>query len=133
MKILGISPLDKDSTVSIVEDGKILYGAGEERFTRVKQQDGFPYNALENALEYTGTRLEEIDQVAYAFTDYKDEQKIIDKNIAAESAFIDQFKAESLSSLLSQARAKQHGYKEAIHGLKNPNEKMEKGFLNNTF
>ena len=31
MKILGISPLDKDATVSIVEDGKILFAAGEEQ------------------------------------------------------------------------------------------------------
>jgi len=41
MKVLGISPLDKDATVSIVEDGEILFAAGEERFSRVKQQDGF--------------------------------------------------------------------------------------------
>ena len=34
MKVLGISPLDKDSTVTIVEDGRITYAAAEERFTR---------------------------------------------------------------------------------------------------
>ena len=51
MKVLGISPLDKDSTVSLVEDGRILFAAGEERFTRVKLQDGFPWRALEAALE----------------------------------------------------------------------------------
>ena len=53
MKVLGISPLDKDSTVTLVEDGKILYAAAEERFTRVKLQDGFPWCALENAFEKT--------------------------------------------------------------------------------
>ena len=37
MRVIGISPLDKDATASIVEDGKILYAAGEERFSRVKQ------------------------------------------------------------------------------------------------
>jgi len=47
MKILGISPLDKDATASIVEDGEILFAAGEERFTRNKQQDGFPLQAIE--------------------------------------------------------------------------------------
>ena len=51
MKVLGISPLDKDATVSVVEDGQILFAAGEERFSRVKQQDGFPQLALEKALE----------------------------------------------------------------------------------
>ena len=42
MIILGISPLDKDSTVSIVQDGKVLFAAGEERFTRNKLQSGVP-------------------------------------------------------------------------------------------
>ena len=35
MKVIGISPLDKDSTVTLVEDGVITYAAAEERFTRV--------------------------------------------------------------------------------------------------
>ncbi len=133
MKILGISPLDKDATVSIVEDGKILYGAGEERFTRIKQQAGFPYQALENALAYTNTSISDIDQVAYAFTDWQDEKKIIDKNIAAEKQFITNFKADNLAKLMSQARQKKHDYNEAIHGLKNPNEKMEKSILHDTY
>lgn len=133
MKIIGISPLDKDATVSIVEDGKILYAAGEERFTRVKQQDGFPHKALENALAYTNTSISDIDRVAYAFTDWQAEQKIIDKNIDAEKSFINEFKAPDLNKLLSEARQKKHDYNEAIHGLKNPNEKMEKSFLHDVF
>ncbi len=133
MKILGISPLDKDATVSIVEDGQILFAAGEERFTRVKQQSGFPYQALENALLYTGVKADQIDQVAYAFTDFNDEQSIIDKNIEIEKQFIDSFQPGSMSQLLSEARRKKHDYHEAIHGLKNPNERMEKGFLYNAF
>lgn len=133
MKILGISPLDKDATVSIVEDGKVLFAAGEERFTRIKQQDGFPYNALEKALEYTNTSVNEIDQVAYAFTEWQDEQIIIDKNMADEKKFINHFKPKNLDKLLAAARKKQHDYKGEIHGLKDPNEKMEKSFLHDTF
>jgi len=133
VKILGISPLDKDATVSIVEDGKILYAAGEERFTRVKQQDGFPHKALESALEYTNTSIDEIDHVAYAFTEAQAEKKIIDKNIHSEEQFIDKFKPENLSGLLADANRKKHDYEDAIHGLKNPNEKMEKGLLHDLF
>ena len=133
MKILGISPLDKDATISIVEDGKVLYAAGEERFTRVKQQDGFPHKALENALAYTNTSLDEIGQVAYAFTDIEGEKKIIDKNIRSEAEFIDTFKPDDLNALLVEANRKKHDYNESIHGLKNPNEKMEKGCLHNFF
>lgn len=53
MKVLGISPLDKDATVTIVEDGRITYAAAEERFTRVKLQDGFPWRALQDAFDRT--------------------------------------------------------------------------------
>ena len=49
---LGISSLDSDSTVTVVKDGKIIYAAQEERFTRVKQQSGFPYKAIESAFAY---------------------------------------------------------------------------------
>ena len=133
MKILGISPLDKDATASIVEDGRILYAAGEERFSRVKQQSGFPKKALEDALNYTNTSIDEIDKVVYAFTDAGDEQKIIDNNITEEREFIDNFKPENINALLAEANRRKHDYKEAIHGLKNPNEKMDKGFLYDTF
>ena len=70
MKVLGISPLDKDSTVTIVEDGVITYAAAEERFTRVKLQDGFPWQALEDALERTGSTASDIDRVVYPFLPY---------------------------------------------------------------
>ena len=43
MKVLGVSPLDLESTVTLVEDGVITYAAAEERFTRVKLQGGFPW------------------------------------------------------------------------------------------
>ena len=67
MIVLGISPLDKDSTVSIVVDGKVVFAAGEERFTRNKLQDGFPAQALQAGLKHTGIRLPDIDVVAYPF------------------------------------------------------------------
>jgi carbamoyltransferase len=46
VKILGISPLDKDASASLVEDGRVLFAAGEERFNRVKQTSGFPARAI---------------------------------------------------------------------------------------
>ena len=72
MIILGISPLDKDSTVSIVQDGKVLFAAGEERFTRNKLQSGFPTEALQAGLKYTGISVQDIDVVAYPFFDWEE-------------------------------------------------------------
>lgn len=69
MRVLGISPLDKDVTVSFVEDGAVLFACGEERLSRIKLQDGFPHRALKLGLEKTGWTLDSIDCVAYGFLD----------------------------------------------------------------
>ncbi len=133
MKVLGISPLDKDTNVSIVEDGVILFAAGEERFTRNKQQDGFPMHAIEKALQYTNTKIEDIDMVAYPFMDYQDEAKLIAKNLDDEKDFLAHFKSSNLKKLLTDAEKKVPKRYDHIHGLNLPNEKVEKGFLYNTF
>tara|TARA_R110002072_G_scaffold302924_1_gene489834 strand:- start:4436 stop:6259 length:1824 start_codon:yes stop_codon:yes gene_type:complete len=133
MKVLGISPLDKDATVSIVEDGKILFAAGEERFSRVKQQTGFPQKAIQEALAYAGLTIEDIDLVSYPFLTSDNEQKLIKQDIEEEKAFLERFKPKDLKPLIKEALTKVPERKEGIHGLKNPNEMMEKGLLHNTF
>lgn len=133
MKVLGISPLDKDATVSIVEDGKILFAAGEERFSRTKQQDGFPAKAIQEALSYTGLTIKDIDLVSYPFLTSENEQKLIKQDIEEEKAFLERFKPKDLKPLIKEALKKVPERKEGIHGLKNPNEMMEKGVLHNTF
>jgi carbamoyltransferase len=46
MKILGISCFYHDSAACIVEDGTIVAAAQEERFTRIKHDQSFPYHAM---------------------------------------------------------------------------------------
>ena len=133
MKVLGISPLDKDATVSIVEDGTILYAAGEERFSRTKQQNGFPMRSLEKALEYTGTRVEEIDQISYPFLTWDQETKLFEKNLQEERDFMKSFDEPELQARLAEAERRIPRRAEPIHGLTDPNEKMEKSFLYNVF
>lgn len=133
MKVLGISPLDKDATVSVVVDGQVVFAAGEERFSRVKQQDGFPKLALQAALNYTGLKITDFDAVAYPFLTAKSEAHVIDKNLADEQQFIKEFKPADLGKLLATAQEKVPTRSAAIHGLKNPNETMEKGILYNSF
>jgi len=133
MKILGISPLDKDATASIVEDGEILFAAGEERFSRNKQQDGFPLQAIEKALQYTNTRIDDIDMVVYPFMKAEDEMKLIQKNLDEEKAFLERFKRLDIRKQLAEASRKIPKRSEHIHGLSLPNEKVDKGFLYDTF
>ncbi|MHA7924482.1 MAG: carbamoyltransferase family protein [Marinobacter sp.] len=133
MKVLGISPLDKDSTVSIVEDGKILFAAGEERFSRVKQQDGFPKLALEKALAYTGFSIKDFDLVCYPFLTWENEQKLFSKNLEDERAFIKAFQPRDLAPQIKEALGLVPDRNEPIHGLEHPNAIMEKGFFHSSY
>ena len=88
MLVLGISPLDKDSTVSLVENGKVVFAAGEERFTRKKLQDGFPAEALQAGLAHAGISVKDINSVAYPFFDWKKETELFTKNFQNEDNFL---------------------------------------------
>jgi carbamoyltransferase len=77
MRVLGISPLDKDATVSFLEDGRVVFACAEERLSRVKLQSGFPHRALRLGLERTGWGPDSIDAVAYAFFDGDGETRLM--------------------------------------------------------
>ncbi|HMB70823.1 MAG TPA: carbamoyltransferase N-terminal domain-containing protein, partial [bacterium] len=77
MLILGLSPLDKDSTASVHVDGRITWAVGEERLTRVKLQSGFPHLAVDEVLRRAGVTPGEIDKVAYPFWDGDTEARLI--------------------------------------------------------
>lgn len=133
MKVLGISPLDKDATVSIVEDGQILFAAGEERFSRVKQQDGFPQLALEKALAYTGSKMSDFDLVCYPFLTSENEARLFNKNLEDEKRFIREFQPADLSRQIKEALTRVPDRNEPIHGLEHPNAVMEKSFLHDSY
>ena len=129
MKVLGISPLDKDSTVTVVEDGVITYAAAEERFTRVKLQDGFPWRALESALEVTGTTAKEIDRVVYPFLTYEEETRLFERNLAREREFLDETQVNPTADEMREARERIPVGRPAVPGLSQADERMEKGFV----
>ena len=63
--VLGLSCYYHDSAAALVCDGAILAAAQEERFTRVKNDAGFPVNAARYCLEAHGMRLSDVDRVVY--------------------------------------------------------------------
>ena len=63
--ILGISAFYHDSAASILIDGKITAAAQEERFTRIKHDSNYPYNAVEFVLQYANLRLNQVDQIVF--------------------------------------------------------------------
>jgi carbamoyltransferase len=64
-KVLGISAFYHDSAAAIIIDGKIIFAAQEERFTRIKHNEDFPTNAIKEALKYLNINLKDIDAVVY--------------------------------------------------------------------
>ena len=50
MKLLGISCYYHDSAACLIDGGRIVAAAQEERFTRVKHDSGFPVNAVRYCL-----------------------------------------------------------------------------------
>ncbi len=65
MKILGISAFYHDSAAAIVQDGKIIAAAQEERWTRKKNDSCFPVNAIKYCLEYSVTSIDELDAIVF--------------------------------------------------------------------
>ena len=65
MRVLGLSALYHDSAAALVEDGRIVAAAQEERFTRKKHDARIPRNAIASCLEIGGITLNDVDFVAF--------------------------------------------------------------------
>ena len=64
-KILGISAFYHDSAASLIVDGKIIAAAQEERFTRLKHDSSYPFNAVQFVLDFAKIKLSEVDNVVF--------------------------------------------------------------------
>ncbi len=64
-RILGISAYYHDSAACLVEDGRIVAAAQEERFTRKKHDAEFPSRAVEYCLAEAGITRSQIDFVGF--------------------------------------------------------------------
>ncbi len=63
MLTLGLSNM-RDAAAALVEDGRIVAAAEEERFVRVKHASGIPVQAIRYCLRERGVRLSDVDAVA---------------------------------------------------------------------
>ena len=65
INILGISAYYHDSAAALVQDGKIVAAAQEERFSRKKQDARFPTNAANYCLDAANIKLRDLDQIVF--------------------------------------------------------------------
>jgi carbamoyltransferase len=82
MRILGISAFYHDSAAALVEDGRIVAAAQEERFTRKKHDASFPHHAIGYCLEAAGARLADIDHVAFYDKPFLKFERLLETYIA---------------------------------------------------
>jgi carbamoyltransferase len=67
MKILGIAN-GETSSACLIDNGKIIAAASEERFSRIKMDDSFPSHSINFVLNFGGVALEKVDQIVYGWS-----------------------------------------------------------------
>jgi carbamoyltransferase len=78
MYILGINAVYHDSAACLVEDGRVIAAAEEERFTHVKHGKRpvpfstyeLPIHAIDYCLQEAGISLVDVDHIAYSYNPY---------------------------------------------------------------
>src|SRR3982074_1159946 len=65
VRVLGISALYHDSAAALVEDGRIVAAAQEERFTRKKHDASFPSHAVAYCLREAGITAKDLALVGF--------------------------------------------------------------------
>jgi len=65
LRVLGISAFYHDSAAALIEDGRIVAAAQEERFSRKKHDSRFPRHAIRFCLETRGAGLGDVDHVVF--------------------------------------------------------------------
>jgi carbamoyltransferase len=82
VRILGISAYYHDSAAALVEDGRIVAAAQEERFTRKKHDSRFPASAVTYCLAEAGTTMAGIDRVVFYDKPFLKFERLVETYVA---------------------------------------------------
>src|SRR5215467_6105149 len=97
MNILGISAFYHDSAACLVQDGRIVAAAEEERFTRKKHDHRFPSHSVEYCLKEGGISPQQLDCVAFYDKPWIKFERLLETYLAvAPSGVFSFFKAMPL-------------------------------------
>jgi carbamoyltransferase len=81
MYILGISAFYHDSAACLLSNETIVAAAQEERFTRIKNDQHFPVNAISFCLKQAGIELKEVDSIVFYEKPFTKFERIIETHI----------------------------------------------------
>ncbi len=82
MRILGISAFYHDSAAALIDQGRIVAAAQEERFTRRKHDASFPHNAIAYCLAEAGVSADSLDQVVFYDKPFLKFERLLETYIA---------------------------------------------------
>ena len=82
MLIAGISAYYHDSAAALLQDGKIVAAAEEERFSRRKHDSGFPHHALRYCLAEARVNLSDVDRVVFYDKPFLKFERILETAVA---------------------------------------------------
>jgi carbamoyltransferase len=89
--ILGISAFYHDSAACLLQNGKIIAAAQEERFTRKKHDFGFPQNAINFCLEVGGITSKDLDYFTFYDKPFIKFERILETYLAYAPSGIGSF------------------------------------------
>lgn len=82
MRILGISAFYHDSAAALIDGGRIVAAAQEERFSRQKHDAGFPHQAIAYCLAEAGLSAGSIDHVVFYDKPFLKFERLLETYIA---------------------------------------------------
>ncbi len=104
MRVLGLSAFYHDSAAALVEDGRVVAAAQEERFTRKKHDSGFPEQAIAFCLDQAGVDLGAVDYAAFYDKPFLKFERLLETYLSFAPRG---FRSNQISALVKSGRYKQ--------------------------
>ena len=82
MLILGVSCFYHDSAVALLDNDNIVAAAQEERFTRVKHDASFPFNAIKFVLSEKNIQISQLDAIVFYEKPFLKFERLLETYIA---------------------------------------------------
>ena len=79
--VLGLSAFYHDSAAALIENDKIIAAAQEERFTRIKHDSSFPFNAIEYVLRERKINISNVDFIVFYEKPFLKFERILETHI----------------------------------------------------
>jgi len=89
--ILGISAFYHDSAAALIENGKIVAAAQEERFSRVKHDSSFPKNAIKFILDFKKITISQIDAIVFYEKPFLKFERLLETYVACAPKVLNNF------------------------------------------